>query len=66
MLLGLYNPELRKTCLMSMPKDIKDEREIKAVLDRQLENLRTYNLDPRAQPRKWQVYKVHTGMIRVR
>jgi len=48
MLLGLYNPELRKTCLMFMPKDIKDEREIKAVLDHQLVNLRTYNMDPRA------------------
>ena len=48
MLLGLYNPELRKTCLMFMPKEIKHEREIKAVLDHQLVNLRTYNLDPRA------------------
>ena len=33
MLLGLYNPELRKTCLMFMPREIKHEREIKAVLD---------------------------------
>ena len=49
MLLGLYNAELRKTCLMFMPKEIKHEREIKAVLDHQLVNLRTYNLDPRAQ-----------------
>ena len=48
MLLGLYNDELRKTCLMFMPQDIKHEREIKAVLDHQLVNLRTYNMDPRA------------------
>ena len=48
MLLGLYNAELRKTCLMFMPKEIKHEREIKAVLDHQLLNLRTNNLDPRA------------------
>ena len=33
---------------MFIPKDIKHEREIKAVLDYQLVNLRTYNLDPRA------------------
>ena len=31
-----------------MPKDIKHEQEIKAVLDHQLVNLRTYNMDPRA------------------
>ena len=31
-----------------MPKEIKHEREIKAVLDHQLVNLRTYNMDPRA------------------
>ena len=49
MLLGLYNAELRKTCLTFMPKEIKHEREIKAVLDHQLVNLRTYNMDPRAQ-----------------
>lgn len=49
MLLGLYNnAELRKTCFMFMPKEIKYEREIKAVLDHQLVNLRTYNMDPRA------------------
>ena len=48
MLLGLYNAELRKTCLMFMPKDIKHEREIKAVLYHQQVNLRTYNMDPRA------------------
>ena len=48
MLLGLYNTELRKTCLVFMHKEIKHEREIKAVLDHQLANLRTYNLDPRA------------------
>ena len=35
MLLGLYNAELRKTCLMFMPKEIKHKREIKAVLDHQ-------------------------------
>ena len=45
MLLGLYNAELRKTCLIFMPKH---ESEIKAVLDHQLINLRTYNQDPRA------------------
>ena len=48
MLLGLYNDELRKTCLMFMPQDITHEWEIKEVLDHQLVNLRTYNLDPRA------------------
>ena len=48
MLLGLYNAELRKTCLMFMPKEIKHKREIKAVLDHQPMNLRTYNQDPRA------------------
>ena len=42
MLLGLYNAELRKTCLTFMFK------EIKAVLEHQLVNLRTYNMDPRA------------------
>ena len=66
MLLGLYNAELRKTCLMFMPKDIKHEREIKAVLDHQLVNLRTYNMDPGLQPRIWQAYRVHIGMIRAR
>ena len=65
-LLGLYNAELRKTCLMFMPKDIKHEREIKAVLDHQLVNLRTYNIDPGLQHRIWQAYRVHTGMIRAR
>ena len=48
MLLGLYNAELRKTCPMFMPKEIKHKRKIKAVMDHQLANLRTYNLDPRA------------------
>ena len=48
MILGLYNAELRKTCLMFMPKVIQHESEIKAVLDHQLVNLRTYNTDPRA------------------
>ena len=48
MLLGLYNAELRKTCLMFMPKEIKHKGEIKAVLDHQLVNLRTCNLDPKA------------------
>ena len=48
MLMGLYNADLRKTCLTFMPKEIKHEREIKAVLDHQLINLRTYNMDPRA------------------
>ena len=48
MLLGLYSAELRKTCLTFMPKEIKHEREIKAVLDHQLVNLRTYNMVPRA------------------
>lgn len=44
MLLGLYNAELRKTCLMFIPKEIKHKREIKAVLDHQLVNLRAYNM----------------------
>lgn len=46
MLLGLYNAKLRKTCLLFMLKEI--QQEIKALLDHQLANLRTYNLDPRA------------------
>ena len=33
MLMGLYNAELRKTCLIFMPKEIKHKSEIKAVLD---------------------------------
>ena len=33
---------------MFMPKNNKHEREIKAVLDHQLVNLRNYNMDPRA------------------
>ena len=48
MLMGLYNTELRKTCLILMPKELKHESEIKAVLDHQLVNLRTYHTDPRA------------------
>ena len=48
MLMGLYNAELRKTCLIFMPREIKNESEIRAVLDYQLTNLRTYNQDPRA------------------
>jgi len=48
MLLGLYNTELKKTCLVFMPKELKHESEIKAVLDHQLINLRTYHTDPRA------------------
>ena len=47
MLLGLHNAELRKTCLMFMPIEIKHEWETKTVLDHQLVNLRTYNMDPR-------------------
>ena len=47
MLLGLYNAKLKKTCLMFIPKDIKHEWEIKAVLDHQLVNLRTPGLQPR-------------------
>ena len=48
MLLGLYNTELKKTCLMFMPRELKHESEIKAVMDHQLINLRTYHTDPRA------------------
>ena len=47
MLMGLYNAELRKTCLIFMPREIKHESEIRTVLDHQLTNLRTYNQDPR-------------------
>ena len=47
-LMGLYNAELRKTCLIFMPKEIKHKSEIRVVLDHQLTNMRTYNLDPRA------------------
>ena len=47
MLLGLYNAKLKKTCLMFIPKDIKHEWEIYAVLDHQLVNLRTPGLQPR-------------------
>jgi len=47
-LLGLYNPKLKKTCLYFMPKELKHESKIKAVLDHQLVNLRTYNTNPKA------------------
>ena len=47
MLMGLYNAELCKTCLIFMPREIKHESEIRTVLDHQLTNLRTYNQDPR-------------------
>ena len=66
MLLGLYNAELRKTCLMFMPKDIKHEREIKALLDHQLVNLRTYNLDPRAPAQDMDDLQSTYIMIRAR
>ena len=36
------------SCLMFMPIEIKHEWETKTVLDHQLVNLRTYNMDPRA------------------
>ena len=36
MLKRLYNEELKETCLFFMPKEPKQKREIKAVLDRQL------------------------------
>jgi len=39
--------KLKKTCLMFIPKDIKHEWEIYAVLDHQLVNLRTLGLQPR-------------------
>ena len=48
MLLGLYNAELRKMCLVFMSKEIQHKREFKVVLDHQLVNLKTYNQDPRA------------------
>ena len=48
MLMGLYNAELRKTCLIFMPREIKNESEIRTVLDHLLTNLKTYNQDPRA------------------
>ena len=66
MLMGVYNADLRKTCLIFMPKEIKHEREIKAVLDHQLVNLRTYNMDPRALPKICQGYIVLMGMIGAR
>ena len=64
--MGLYNAELRKTCLTFMPKEIKHEREIKAVLDHQLVNLRLiiWILEP--LHRIWQDYIVLMGMIGVR
>ena len=36
MLVGLYDARLKETCLFFMPKELKTENEIKAVLDRQL------------------------------
>ena len=36
MLMGLYNAELKETCLFFMPKELQHENEIKAVLDHQL------------------------------
>ena len=47
MLMGLFNVELKKTCLFFMPKELQHENEIKAVLDHQLVNLRKYNTNPR-------------------
>ena len=47
-LMRLYNTELRKTCLFFLPKEIQHENKIKAVLDNQLVNLKTYNTDPRS------------------
>ncbi len=48
MIMGLYNTEMKKTCLF-LPKDLQHESEIKAVSDHhQLVNLRTYNTDLRA------------------
>ena len=46
MLMGLYNAELKETCLFWMPKELQHENEIKAVLDHKLVNMRMYNMDP--------------------
>ena len=66
MLLGLYNAELRKTCLLFMPKEIKHEREIKAVPNHQLVNLRTYKLEPRAPAQDMDDLQSTYIMIRAR
>ena len=46
MLMGLYNAELKETCLFCMSKKLQHENEIKAVLDHKLVNMRKYNTDP--------------------
>ena len=66
MLMGLYNADLRKTCLTFMPKEIKHEREIKAVLEHQLINLQTYNMDPRAPAQDMSGLHSTYGMIGAR
>ena len=66
MLLGLYNAELRKPCRMVMPKGIKHVREVKAIQDHQLVNLRMYNMDPRAPAQDMAGCTVHMDTIRVR
>ena len=47
MLMGLYHVELRKTCLLFMPKELQYESQIKAILDYWLVNMRRVNTDPR-------------------
>jgi len=42
MLMGLYNVELKETCLFYMPKELQHENVIKAVPNHQLVNLRKY------------------------
>ena len=52
MLMGLYNAELRKNCLIFMPKEIKHESEIRAVLDDQLTNLTNERSDEMLKTRQ--------------
>ena len=52
MLMGLYNAELRKNCLIFMPKEIKHESEIRAVLDDQLTNLTNERSDEMLKTRE--------------
>ena len=47
-LMGLYHTELKKTCLLFIPKELQYESKIKAILDNQLVSMRKINTDPSA------------------
>ena len=43
--MGLYNIELKKTCLFFMPEEFKHENKIKTVLDSQLKTTYTDSIE---------------------